>query len=92
MDYGNNPFMRIQTCKDSWLWVRQGGSLRKELSHVGCPCGGFSCQLSTNSVISSVSFPKQDTQSIEWFDNAVILRKHLNKHTIMLTRDKQILL
>lgn len=62
-NYCNNPFVLIQTCRDSWLCVRQGGSLRRDLSQLGVPSGGFSCQLSTNSVTSSVSFPKQDTQS-----------------------------
>lgn len=58
-NYCNNPFVLIQTCRDSWLCVRQGGSLRRDLSQLGAPWGGFSCQLSTNSVTSSVTFPKQ---------------------------------
>jgi len=59
----NNPVVLIQTSRDSWLCVRQGGSLRRDLSQLGAPCRGFSCQLSTNSVTSSVSFPKQDTHT-----------------------------
>lgn len=58
-----NRLVWMQTCRESWLCVRQGGSLRTDLSQFCVPCGRFSCQLSTNSVTSSVSFPKQDTRS-----------------------------